>query len=104
MLKLLVSLAVLSSLLIATSAVDCDAATSATSATCAVASAVAGVLGIMVCGATAGIGCGALAAGGAVTALCSAVTGSLDLCGGGDISPGEIIINYNRYICYCHLL
>ena len=90
MLKLQVSLAVLSSLLIATSAVDCDAATSASGATCAVTSAVAGVLGIIVCGATAGIGCGALAAGGAVTALCSAVAGTVDC--GGDGDEGEIII------------
>jgi len=94
MLKLQVSLAVLSSLLIATSAVDCDAAASSSAATCAVTSAVAGVLGIIVCGATAGIGCGALAAGGAVTALCSAVAGNVDCGGDGDEDSQLKIIGY----------
>lgn len=95
MFKLLVSLIVLSSLLLGTSAVDCGAATSTASATCAVASAAAGVLGLIVCAGTAGLGCAAVAAGGAVTALCGAVAGTID-CGGDDLSAEnqKIIISY----------
>ena len=66
---------------------DCEQGKAAASGTCAAVSAVAGVASIFACAGTLGLGCGAVAAAGAVSGICSAVSDNVK-CGGG-LDPGK---------------
>ena len=84
----LVWLAVLSCLIPSTSAgSDCEVGTAAASGTCGAVAAVAGVASIFACVGTLGLGCGLVAAAGAMAGICGAISDNVE-CGGG-LDPGQ---------------